>query len=178
MKCQVLFFFWKKKNIYIYIYFKVHVSSAVVVISALSVNKWINRSYGSVKYEMSAMASHFLQDCMWIQWRPRSAWASLQYDQSLQGTLWVARNQKHLQLDSKDSDQPVQMHIALLYVQSCRKCCALAHTPVTYIRILSAITLKGALTLCMLGKNFSRQHFDFFFYYYYSWNIGFDTSCK
>ena len=28
----------------------------------------------------------------------------------LQGTLWVAKDPKHLQVDSKDSDQTVQMH--------------------------------------------------------------------
>ena len=33
------------------------------------------------------------------------------------------------------------------------------------------------LTLCMLGKNFSRRHFEIIFSYF-SYKIGFDTSCK
>ena len=32
--------------------------------------------------------------------------ADVQSDQSLQGTLWVAKNQKHLQADIRDCDQP------------------------------------------------------------------------
>ena len=33
-----------------------------------------------------------------------------QSGQSLQGTLWVAKNPKHPQVDSKDSDQPMLMY--------------------------------------------------------------------
>ena len=45
---------------------------------------------------------------------------------------------------------------------------------------MSAITLQFFiyhLTLCMLGKNFSRQYLEIFFFYF-SYKIEFDTSCK
>ena len=36
--------------------------------------------------------------------------ASAQFDQSSQGTLWVAKDPQHLQVDSEDSDQTVRGH--------------------------------------------------------------------
>ena len=41
----------------------------------------------------------------------------------------------------------------------------------------SATILLSALTLCMLGKNVSRRHFEIFFSYF-SLKIGSDSSCK
>ena len=34
------------------------------------------------------------------------------------------------------------------------------------VSVLSATVLNGTLTLCMLGKNFSRQHFEIFFLFF------------
>ena len=47
-------------------------------------------------------AQHFLQNCMCTQGRLISASTSAQSDQSLQGTLWLIKDQKHLQADSKN----------------------------------------------------------------------------
>ena len=51
-----------------------------------------------------------LPDCMCTKQRLRSACALLQSDQSLQGTLWVAKDRTRLHAESEDSDQPVRMH--------------------------------------------------------------------
>ena len=52
----------------------------------------------------------------YISLRIHTAWSEY-----LQGTLWVDKNPKRLQADSKDSDQPAQADLSLRWVhmQSC-----------------------------------------------------------
>ena len=45
------------------------------------------------------------------------------------------------------------------------------HFVITHVKI-------QALTLCMLGINFSRWHFEIRFTYFFFHNIGFDIACK
>ena len=61
----------------------------------------------------------------------RAVWSG-----SSQGTLWVAKDLKHLQGDSEDSNQPAQMRrlICLRWVHMlfCRKCCFLSQKQVLF----------------------------------------------
>ena len=78
---------------------------------------------------------HFLQDCLCSKWRLGSACGSTQTDQSSQGARWVAKDSKCLQEDSKVWSNCADAQVYLLWsdcvdalMQSCRKCCALAHS--------------------------------------------------
>ena len=110
---------------------------------------------------MRAEAQDFLQDCMCIKRRLRSACASAQSVQSLQGNLWVAIDPKRLQGDNEDSDPDcadVQADLSVrwthnqaLYKESPIACFLNIRTPyMKHFTILSCILVSPLLLVDVL----------------------------
>ena len=82
--------------------------------------------------------------------------------ESLQGIIWVTKNPKCCQADSKDSDQPLQMH-RLIWVFAEHKCTLLWNNVPRLIFICSLDPIKesaGALyVLWLMGPVFQSKTF-------------------